>query len=524
MKMSRLYDTIEPSVVDEELLKKAVEEQGPKDQAGRIAKEEGIHFRDVTHLRLDFKNILKIDNLWQFTALTKLQLDNNIIERIQGLDSLTNLVWLDLSFNNIEVIEGLDALVKLEDLSLYNNRISEIANIDTLCNLQVLSIGNNSLDQLENLVYLRRFKRLRSLNLAGNPICEDENYKMFIAAYLPELVYLDFRLVDENTREVASLQYQYAIDEIKHNENMAQRKLTEELQKQEELELHKAAYVEFLNGSFLFDSMYSEDPETAKLAYLPGMHLLLESYKSKFVAICQQIFENGLKQHVKREAEVATFFECLREATESNQEKGSEKVAGFEERKREIFSELHQLTDMSLLETRIAQYNKEINELCDSLMMLELQLLDQLEDIIKDFERNISDMMTGFIEFVQGMISQCRDLENNHHEKLQEIAINMLEKVLKNEFVEDIPDEVRMLFVDKDTVVNIVSASHDIHLLKIDNREDDLITRANEWTTSLVEKVHSDEVKRNRKRILEINIYIDYLRDEIENLDLPDSV
>lgn len=522
--MSRLYDTIEPSVVDEEMLKKAVEEQGPKDQAGRIAKEEGIHFRDVTQLRLDFKNILKIDNLWQFTALTKLQLDNNIIEKIQGLDSLINLVWLDLSFNNIEVIEGLDALVKLEDLSLYNNRISEIANIDTLYNLQVLSIGNNSLDQLENLIYLRRFKRLRSLNLAGNPIYEDENYKMFIAAYLPELVYLDFRLVDENTREVANLQYQYAIDEIKHNENMAQRKLTEELQKQEELELHKAAYVEFLNGSFLFDSMYSEDPETAKLAYLPGVHLLLESYKSKFVAICQQIFENGLKQQVKREAEVATFFECLREAIESNQDKGSEKVAGFEEKKREIFSELHQLTDMSLLETRIAQYNKEINELCDSLMMLELQLLDQLEDIIKDFERNISDMMTGFIEFVQGMISQCRDLENNHHEKLLEIAINTLEKVLKNEFVEDVPDEVRMLFVDKDTVVNAVSASHDIHLLKIDNREDDLITRANGWTTALVEKVHSDEVKRNRKRISEINIYIDYLRDEMENLDLPDSV
>ncbi|RXM31997.1 Leucine-rich repeat-containing protein 48 [Acipenser ruthenus] len=476
--MSRLYDTIEPSVVDEEMLKKAVEEQGPKDQAGRIAKEEGIHFRDVTQLRLDFKNILKIDNLWQFTTLTKLQLDNNIIEKIQGLDSLINLVWLDLSFNNIEVIEGLDALVKLEDLSLYNNRISEIANIDTLYNLQVLSIGNNSLDQLENC-------------------------------------------------EVANLQYQYAIDEIKHNENMAQRKLTEELQKQEELELHKAAYVEFLNGSFLFDSMYSEDPETAKLAYLPG------------------IFENGLKQQVKREAEVASFFECLREAIESNQDKGSEKVAGFEEKKREIFSELHQLTDMSLLETRIAQYNKEINELCDSLMMLELQLLDQLEDIIKDFERNISDMMTGFIEFVQGIYPftqlSARDLENNHHEKLLEIAINTLEKVLKNEFVEDVPDEVRMLFVDKDTVVNAVSASHDIHLLKIDNREDDLITRANGWTTALVEKVinkgctsetrvmetqkvHSDEVKRNRKRISEINIYIDYLRDEMENLDLPDSV
>lgn len=92
--MSRLYDTIEPSVIDDEMLHKAVEEQGPKEEAGRIAKQEGIDFADVLALRLDYKNILKIDNLWCFTALTKLQLDNNIIEKIEGLNHLVNLVWL----------------------------------------------------------------------------------------------------------------------------------------------------------------------------------------------------------------------------------------------------------------------------------------------------------------------------------------------------------------------------------------------------------------------------------------------
>ena len=54
--MSRLYDTVEPSVVDEDMLQKAVEEQGPKEEAGRIAKKEGIDFGDVEELRLDFKS------------------------------------------------------------------------------------------------------------------------------------------------------------------------------------------------------------------------------------------------------------------------------------------------------------------------------------------------------------------------------------------------------------------------------------------------------------------------------------
>ena len=55
--MSRLYDTVEPSVVDEEMLQKAVEDQGPKEEAGRIAKAEGIDFADVKSLRLDFKSM-----------------------------------------------------------------------------------------------------------------------------------------------------------------------------------------------------------------------------------------------------------------------------------------------------------------------------------------------------------------------------------------------------------------------------------------------------------------------------------
>lgn len=69
-------------------------------------------------IMLSFADILRIENLWQFTNLRKLQLDNNIIEDMYGLDKLTQLEWLDLSFNNIEIISGLEKLVNLKDRSL----------------------------------------------------------------------------------------------------------------------------------------------------------------------------------------------------------------------------------------------------------------------------------------------------------------------------------------------------------------------------------------------------------------------
>ncbi|XP_070938538.1 dynein regulatory complex subunit 3 isoform X5 [Macaca nemestrina] len=550
--MNRLCDSMEPKVMDDDMLKLAVGEQGPQEEAGQLAKQEGILFKDVLSLQLDFRtsiisDILRIDNLWQFENLRKLQLDNNIIEKIEGLENLTHLVWLDLSFNNIETIEGLDTLVNLEDLSLFNNRISKIDSLDALVKLQVLSLGNNQIDNMMNIVYLRRFKCLRTLSLSGNPISEAEDYKMFICAYLPDLVYLDFRRIDDHTasvslsvsqpcetqssspqKELAEAKHQYSIDELKHRENLMQVRLQDERARQEELEKHKVcfclqtAFVEHLNGSFLFDSMYAEDSEGNKLSYLPGVSELLEAYKDKFVIICVNIFEYGLKQQEKRKIELDTFSECVHEAIQENQEQGKRKIAQFEEKHLSSLSAIREESELPNIEKMILECSADVSELFNELMMLEMQLVEQLEETINMFERNIVDMVGLFIENVQSLMAQCRDLENHHHEKLLEISISTLEKIVKGDLDEDLPDDLRALFVDKDTIVNAVGASHDIHLLKIDNREDELVTRINSWCTRLVDKIHKDEIMRNRKRVKEINQYIDHMQSELDNLEYSD--
>jgi hypothetical protein len=65
------------------------------------------------------------------------------------------------------------------------------------------------------------------------------------------------------------------------------------------------------------------------------------------------------------------------------------------------------------------------------------------KEIIKDFERNLQDMGSNFIENVQGYLSQCRDLENAHHERMLEIAIITLEKFVKNELDDEISEDLR---------------------------------------------------------------------------------
>lgn len=53
--MSQLYNSIEPNVIDDEMVQKAVEELYPED-IRKLAKREGINFKDVTELQLSFRS------------------------------------------------------------------------------------------------------------------------------------------------------------------------------------------------------------------------------------------------------------------------------------------------------------------------------------------------------------------------------------------------------------------------------------------------------------------------------------
>ena len=49
------------------------------------------------------------------------------------------------------------------------------------------------------VIYLRRFKKLRTLNLNGNPFCEQPDYKQHVIAYISSIDFLDYRLIDQQS-------------------------------------------------------------------------------------------------------------------------------------------------------------------------------------------------------------------------------------------------------------------------------------------------------------------------------------
>jgi hypothetical protein len=68
---------------------------------------------------------------------------------------------------------------------------ADVASCPPHCTLH--SAGKNCLSQLTATSYLVRFSRLELLNLAGNPLAQDQDYRSYVLSHLKHLRYLDYR-------------------------------------------------------------------------------------------------------------------------------------------------------------------------------------------------------------------------------------------------------------------------------------------------------------------------------------------
>ncbi|XP_077388780.1 dynein regulatory complex subunit 3 isoform X3 [Festucalex cinctus] len=400
---------------------------------------------------------------------------------------------LSLEYRNIKKIDHLWKFSSLTKLNLNNNFIKKIEGLDHLVNLTWLN---------------------------GNPIPEEndeEKYTLFLAAYFQQLKYLNNIFLNEDIRNRASAKYNLDIEEMNQGELQAQQAAEEKRKQEAILQMHEDAFVEQLNGDYLYTNIIQNDAELKKLHCLPGVDELLEAFEHQLVDLCNQLFEVGLTEFKRRDAEVDSFFSRLNVDVTDNQSRASKVLADFQMEHKQRTVDLQEAPEDEK-KSKMDICLKEIDVLCYNLMAIEFQLYSYLEETIKKFDNNISEMTGSFSETAQGIFVHCRELEDSHHQKITQIAVTTLEVVAKGEAEDDLPDDVRMLFLDKNTVMDTLAASHDNHLQTINDRETQLVTRAEAWKVALIKGIEDSELKRNRMRIADIHRYADYLRVQLKEL------
>ena len=120
-------------------------------------------------------------------------------ERLKCMEAL----WLN--DNLLTKVDGLDANMQLKALYLHNNRISTLkGSLKFLRHIEMLALQNNRLTDLEaTLKLMQHLTRLEELDLSGNPLANELNYRPRVIYRFPKLKVLDRHVIEWDERQAA---------------------------------------------------------------------------------------------------------------------------------------------------------------------------------------------------------------------------------------------------------------------------------------------------------------------------------
>jgi len=540
----KVTDPVEPIVICNQLIRDAIVVPDDEGAVDPEKTQHEIEWHEVKCLSFSYRDILGINNLVGLDQLVKLKLDNNKIWKIQNLGHLVNLEWLDLSFNNIEKIEGLEALTKLTDLALFNNLIEEVEGLATLQELSALSLGNNRIEALDGLMYLRQIPSVRILNLDGNPICLNEDYRPWVLAYIKNLRYLDYRLVASDAVQAARDRYQDQILMIEESEAAIQKEKTAKADAEERARVVAAANLSGL--STLFDTMVNEDKDLAKVKALDTHNNMLEEsldeYRRDFDNAIKEFCEVITERRKTKVNESTDFSAAMVEAKEVNMQAGIQLIADFDQLKKESFQQFREQDQASVEKVELlASLGLQNNLLRDRLMALEVALQEQVDEVAGVFYKLYKEVVdinvTGFQDFFQ----KLRVLENAWADKLGEQAKDLMSHFQKekegadkegkdkgegglSDYGSGFDEQLKALLGDKELLLGSIVSSHENHGMLVDGKEDALVNNEKKELEMIMQELQTEEHKRSRLRVSEIlRVVVDVNEEQMKAIQAEEA-
>mmetsp|Transcript_34109 Transcript_34109/g.96662 ORF Transcript_34109/g.96662 Transcript_34109/m.96662 type:complete len:1474 (-) Transcript_34109:585-5006(-) len=151
--------------------------------------------------------LTRLEGLDQCTALEELSVEDNRIMAIDGLSRCTALKKLELGKNKIGRLENLGALTALTQLSVEDNDIESLMGIAGLQCLMELYIGNNRISWLREVLHIKDLPKLIIVDLLGNPLCQEEDYRLYAVYHLKKLKVLDGTGIEAAEQSAAKNKY-----------------------------------------------------------------------------------------------------------------------------------------------------------------------------------------------------------------------------------------------------------------------------------------------------------------------------
>ncbi|CAM9309546.1 unnamed protein product [Scytosiphon promiscuus] len=240
--------------------------------------------------------------------------------------------------------------------------------------------------------------------------------------------------------------------------------------------------------------MFEADAEMSKLKYLPGIDDMTERYRTHVQGVAESYRTAGLANARKKEEEVKLFDVAVQDLRQSYAKRSIDMIEVFARAKKKTFNELS--ARESIDPGDLLPLQTQLEELESALMDLEMYEVEQHEQLMGEFETKYTEFKNHCFEMQHNFFRAVEEHEEGYFNSLAQLAQDMLEKVAKNELPDDVPDELSNLLIDRDTCMNIVVGSHDIHVGKLLGREDETRAAEARAMSDIIDNRQRDELRK----------------------------
>lgn len=135
------------------------------------------------------------------------------------------------------------------------------------------------------------------------------------------------------------------------------------------------------------------------------------------------------------------------------------------------------------------EFNQLHDEMWKILMDSEMHLHESVNESNTTFTHIFQDMVNEFVEHCKTQFVQLRDIESNFIDALVESVQSFVTTMGSTGKEHELPEELRNSLIDRDVIFEFASGMREMHIQKIDGREDSLVVRSSKYVQELCDNL-----------------------------------